>query len=110
MSRADLAAISGVSYMQIWNLENGRTLNPQQTTQERFARAFGVDVPADVAAEAEREVAAQGPGSLIEFDPHDEGSLPMVASVYVFYDTSERPVYVGVARGRPIRDRVREHY
>jgi hypothetical protein len=33
-----------------------------------------------------------------------------VAGVYVFYDVSGRPVYVGMSPKLPIRDRVREHY
>jgi transcriptional regulator with XRE-family HTH domain len=110
LTRAELAAISGVSLMQISNLERGRTLNPQPTTREKLARAFDVHVPAAVAIEAEREVAVEGVRSLTPFDPHDDNSLPVVAGVYVFYDISGRPVYVGMSPRHPIRDRVREHY
>lgn len=110
LSRTELAAISGVSQMQISNLERGRTLNPQPITREKLARAFEVHVPPAVAIEAEREIAVEGVRSLTAFDPHDDDSLPMVAGVYVFYDISGRPVYVGMSPKRPIRDRVREHY
>jgi transcriptional regulator with XRE-family HTH domain len=110
LSRAELAAISGVSLMQISNLERGRTLNPQSTTREKLARAFEAHIPTAVAIEAEREVAVKGVRSLAAFDPHDDEKLPMVAGVYIFYDISGRPVYVGMSPKRPIRDRVREHY
>jgi transcriptional regulator with XRE-family HTH domain len=110
LSRAELAAISGVSPMQISNLERGRTLHPQPATREKLARAFEVHVPAAVAIEAEGEVAGQGLGSTIAFDPYADDSLPRVVGVYVFYDISGRPVYVGMSQRRPIRDRVREHY
>jgi transcriptional regulator with XRE-family HTH domain len=110
MSRAELAALSGVSPMQISNLERGRTVNPQPTTREKLARAFEVHVPDAVAIDAEREVAVQGVRSLIAFDPHNDDGLPTVAGVYIFYDVSGRPIYVGMSPKRPIRDRVREHY
>jgi transcriptional regulator with XRE-family HTH domain len=110
LSRAELAAISGVSQMQISNLERGRTLNPQPTTREKLARAFEVHVPAALVIEAGREVAVQELRSPTTFDPYDDDSLPEVAGVYVFYDISGRPVYVGLSQKRPIRDRVREHY
>lgn len=110
LSRAELAEISGVSRMQISNLERGRTLNPQPTTREKLARALEVHVPAAVVIEAEREIAVEGVRSLTAFDPHDDESLPMAAGVYVFYDISGRPVYVGMSPKRPIRDQVREHH
>lgn len=109
-SRADLADRSGVSHMAIWNLENGRTSNPQRSTRARLEKALGIEVPADVTREAESEVQVQGLGSLVDFDPHDESALPSVPGVYVFYDISDRPVYVGMARKQAISERVRQHY
>jgi transcriptional regulator with XRE-family HTH domain len=110
LSRTELAAISGVSRMQISNLERGRTRNPQPTTREKLARALEVHVPAEVAIEAEREIAVEWFRSLTAFDPHDDESLPLTAGVYVFYDISGTPIYVGMSPRHPIRDRVREHY
>jgi hypothetical protein len=44
---------------------------------------------------------------LTDFDPYDDRNLPSVAGVYVFYDVSERPIYVGKAA--TISNRVKEH-
>jgi hypothetical protein len=40
-------------------------------------------------------------------DPHDAASLPSCPGVYVFYDVSDRPVYVGKAE--KISKRVKDH-
>jgi len=44
---------------------------------------------------------------LTDFDPHDDDDLPEVAGIYVFYDVSDRPVYVGKAQN--IAKRVGDH-
>jgi excinuclease UvrABC nuclease subunit len=59
---------------------------------------------------AEREQEVVGIGSLTDFDPYDDESLPESSGVYVFYDITDRPVYVGKSSKRSIRTRVREHY
>jgi len=71
MSRADLAARSGVSAMQIGNLEGGRTLKPRRATREKLLSVLDVDFLAPVAAEAEREIADDRLGQLIDFDPYN---------------------------------------
>jgi len=48
-----------------------------------------------------------GVGKLIDFDPYDHGQIPEKAGVYVFYDISQRPIYVGQAIN--IASRIREH-
>jgi hypothetical protein len=54
-------------------------------------------------------VSISGLGALIGFEPYDDDSLPAVRGVYVFYDRTKRPVYVGRATKRTIDLRVREH-
>lgn len=107
-SQQQLADRSGVSQPQISNLEIGRNRNPQAGTRERLEVALGVHVPAAVTEETAREAEVGGLGALVDFDPHDRAALPEVPGVYVFYDVSERPVYVGKSN-RTIRERVREH-
>ncbi|RIK82328.1 MAG: hypothetical protein DCC68_06895 [Planctomycetota bacterium] len=107
-SRRQLANLSDVSQMTIWNIESGRTLNPQASTIERLENAFKEQVPEDLSADitdaADLEVADIGP--FTEFDPHDEKDLPTVPGIYVFYDISDRAVYVGKAEiiAKRIRD------
>jgi excinuclease UvrABC nuclease subunit len=42
-----------------------------------------------------------------DFDPHSEDDFPREPGVYVLYDISDRPVYVG--KSANIRDRIRGH-
>ena len=110
LSQLRLAQDSGVSQPQISNIEGGRTLNPQPSTRAKLERALGVSVPEAVVADAQREEEVEGVGTLTDFDPYEDESLPETPGVYVFYDITDRPVYVGRATRRTIRDRVREHY
>ena len=48
-----------------------------------------------------------GVSELIDFDPHDPGEHPALSGVYVLYDISERPLYVG--QGKAIDKRLRDH-
>jgi transcriptional regulator with XRE-family HTH domain len=91
----------------IYNIESGKSLNPQKETRKRLAHALDTPIPSDVAKEAEEAQDIQGLGSLTDFDPYDEKELPSVAGIYVFYDVSDRPVYVGKAA--IIASRVKEH-
>ena len=107
ISVPELASKSGVSAPAIYNIKSGKSLNPQKETRRRLEKAVGAPIPSDVAKEAEVAQEIQGLGSLTDFDPYDERNLPSVAGVYVFYDVSERPIYVGKAA--TISARVKEH-
>lgn len=47
-------------------------------------------------------------GRFINFDPYDNKRLPEKPGVYVFYDISDRPIYVGEAQN--IAHRIRQHH
>lgn len=104
-----LSTESGISGQQISNLETGRSRNPQSETVDALKKALGETPPE--AALKEEEVATEIPGlgSLRDFDPYATERLPEVRGVYVFYDKTKRPVYVGRATKRPISKRVAEH-
>jgi transcriptional regulator with XRE-family HTH domain len=108
LSRKELANKAGVSEMTLWNIESGRTLNPQQSTIESLEAAFGEKLPEDIDAEIaeQADLKVEGIGPFTNFDPHDEDDLPTVPGIYVFYDISDRPVYVGKAAriAKRIRD------
>ena len=102
MSVPELAETSGLSAMAVYNIESGRILNPRSETKARLARALKKDVPPEVNEEAKEEQEIEGLGSLTDFDPHDKNDRPSGPGVYVFYDVSDRPVYVEkVARTLP---------
>ncbi len=113
-SRRQLANAADVSQMTIWNIETGRTLNPQSETIERLENALEEQIPEDLTADITEaaELEVEGVGPFTEFDPHDEESLPKIAGIYVFYDISERPVYVGKAENiaKRIRDPHTDHW
>jgi ribosome-binding protein aMBF1 (putative translation factor) len=104
LSRRDLAAATGISEIQVYNIETGRTLNPREKTRKALERVLG-EAPHEAVEAAEQEADIPGVGQLTDFNPHDEADFPSDPGVYVFYDISERPVYVGQSGNikRPIR-------
>jgi transcriptional regulator with XRE-family HTH domain len=106
MSKAELAQASGLSLPTIYNIETGRSTNPQEETRRRLERALKTEVPKEVQEEAAEEQEITGLGTLKDFDPYGS-DIPKVAGVYVFYDVSDRPVYVG--KGDNISIRVKDH-
>ena len=110
LTQSQLADLAGVSGQQISNIETGRTTNPQSRTREKLAKALGHEPPQDVVAAEEKQAEVVGLGPLVGFDPFDRDQLPQVKGVYVFYDGTKRPVYVGRATNRTIAVRVPEHY
>ncbi len=46
-------------------------------------------------------------GQLTDFDPNNDDDLPDAPGVYVFYDISQRPIYVGESGN--IAGRIRQH-
>lgn len=106
---SELGEKSGVSQPAIYNILSGKSLNPQTRTIEKIASVIG--------NRPEKEdklniLTDAGFGELIDFDPYDENGLPDCNGVYVFYDITDRPVYVGrsTAKDRNIGIRVKEHY
>ena len=50
---------------------------------------------------------SEGLGELIDFNPHSADDLPTGSGVYVFYDLSNRPIYIG--QSEDMKRRIREH-
>ena len=107
MSVSELALVSGVSVPAIYNIESGRSPNPRENTRKKLELALKQDTPDEVVEVAEEAGEIEGLGRLTDFDPYDESDRPTTGGVYVFYDVSERPVYVGQAAN--IAKRVKDH-
>jgi transcriptional regulator with XRE-family HTH domain len=101
----ELAKKSGVSAPTIYNLLSGGAQNPQQRTLTKLESAVGEKF--ERTAEERESYEVSGIGELVDFNPHDPSDQPMKPGVYVFYDISGRPIYVGKATN--IRDRVDDH-
>ena len=107
LSPIELAELSGISYVQIYNLEAGRSTNPRESTRKRLETALKSEVPQEVQEQIDEEQSIEGLGPMTDFEPHDDSYLPKCPGVYVFYDVSDRPIYVG--KSKNISPRVREH-
>jgi len=107
LSVYELAEQASVSVPTIYFLESGRTQLPLEQTRQRLEDALSAKVPAEVTREATAEQEIEGLGSLTDFDPYDAEDRPKLSGVYVFYDISDRPIYVGQAKN--ISNRVKAH-
>lgn len=107
MSVGELSAKAVVSGAAIYNIESGRIENPRAETVSRLEKALERKVPAETKKEIREEATVEGVGEFFEFDPLNEEDWPDVPGIYVFYDISERPIYVG--QGANIRKRIQEH-
>lgn len=107
LSVQELAKSSGISTIAIYNLENGTSQNPREETKGRLSKALGTSIPNDVAQEAAEGQNIEGLGALTDFDPYSREDRPPLPGVYVFYDVSDRPIYVGKASN--IAKRVGDH-
>ena len=109
LTQQSLAKEAGVSQMTISLIESGKTPNPRRSTREQLAKALGSSLTDELAegAPEQAELELAGVGDFRDFNPHDEQDWPEAAGVYVFYDISDRPVYVGKAER--IRSRVKSH-
>lgn len=94
LSRTTLAAKAGISEIQVYNIETGRTTNPREKTRAGLQKVLG-KTPEPVVEAAEKAAEIAGVGQLTDFNPHDDNDFPSEPGVYVFYDISGRPIYVG---------------
>lgn len=107
MSVPELSTIAGISPAAIYNIESGKIKNPQPYTRNQLSNALKQNIPDEVIADTEADQKIQGLGNLTDFEPHDKGNWPQCPGVYVLYDVSERPVYVGKAEN--IAKRLKQH-
>lgn len=107
LSAIELAEKAGLTFPTIYNIESGRSPNPHQSTVEKLEKALGEVVPEDTSQEAKSEATIEGIGQLVDFDPYAEEYLPKQPGIYVLYDISERPIYVG--EGESIKKRILDH-
>lgn len=103
----EIAEKSGLSEASVYNIEAGRSSNPRAETVRKLEHALGAKLEDEVKQEIQEEATIEGLGELSNFDPHNDDDLPTVSGIYVLYDISERPIYVGQASD--IKRRIREH-
>jgi len=110
LTQEELAQKAGVTMRTVNLLEAGRLENLHRRTQNKIADALGEKPPKAAIESTEREARVTGLGALVDFDPYDDGEVtevPQDSGIYIFYDRSQRPVYVGETSD--LRRRLREH-
>lgn len=104
---SQLADESGLSIPTIYNIEAGRAPNPRRRTIELLEKGLGEKFASEFEEEVRKASTVDGVGEFQDFDPHDSEDWPDDPGVYVFYDISDRPVYVGMASA--IAERIKGH-
>jgi transcriptional regulator with XRE-family HTH domain len=91
----EVATKADVSVPTVYNILAGRAQNPHPKTITALEKALGDTFESKAETREASEIA--GIGELIDFNPYDAKEIPMKAGVYVLYDISQRPIYVGKA-------------
>ena len=83
MSKAELSEASGLSLPTIYNIESGRSSNPQEDSRQRLEKALGTKIPTDVKKEVTEEQQIIGLGALKDFDPYGDDISKCAGSLCV---------------------------
>lgn len=106
--RLTLAQLSDKCKITDYRLRGMEKGQHQPTAQvlRRLEDALGEQAPS-ASAPPISNISIAGVGALQDFDPHNVNDRPVCAGVYVFYDISDRSIYVGESKN--IRLRIRQH-
>jgi transcriptional regulator with XRE-family HTH domain len=107
LSVGELANRAGLSYPGIYNIERGITRSLRDSTRKKIEAALSITIPTETKQEIAQESQIVGLGNFEDFDPHDDGERPHEPGIYMLYDISERPIYVG--EGGNVRRRIKDH-
>lgn len=105
LSVYELAAKAGISGTAIYNIEQGRIARPRPDTLRKLGEVLKAEMSPKTVSEAD-QAELSGLGVFDGFDPYKDSDLPSTPGLYVLYDISERPIYVG--EGPDIKERIRE--
>ena len=108
ISIGDLVEKTGITYTGIRNIVKGNTVSPRKETREKLAGALNEVIPPGVEAEIENQSISIPGFEWVDFTPTDLQTVPQSSGVYVFYDITDRPVYVGKS-SKNVRIRVKDH-
>ena len=106
-SVGELASRAGLSTPAIYRIEQGITRNLREATRNKLENALASNIPAETTQEIERESQVLGLGTFEDFDPHEDDERPNEPGLYMLYDISDRPIYVG--EGSNVRKRIKDH-
>jgi transcriptional regulator with XRE-family HTH domain len=107
ISIQELADKAGLTYVGVWSIVKGHTRSPRDKTRAKLYAALDSEVPSEIETEVENQSNVSG-YTWTDFSPYDLQTIPELGGVYVFYDITDRPVYVGKSRSN-VRSRVQDH-
>jgi transcriptional regulator with XRE-family HTH domain len=134
LSQEALAAAANVTQPTVSNIETGKSRNPHRSSWEKIITALtsaaqessgsseedqigeGASSRAEEIKKEAEEVVDHASldnsideiGSLVDFEPHDDDNLPSEPGIYIFYDVTDRPTYIG--QSKDIRRRIRGNH
>ena len=134
LSQEALAIAANVTQPTVSNIETGKSRNPHPSSWAKIINALtdaaqkssgsigetqvGEEEPSraeEIKKEAEQVVgnassdnSIERIGSLVDFEPHDDENLPSEPGIYIFYDVTDRPTYIG--QSGDIRRRIRGNH
>jgi transcriptional regulator with XRE-family HTH domain len=108
LSIGALAEKTGITYTGIWNIIRGNTVSPRKETRDKLAAALNELIPPAIEAEIANQAMPLPGFEWVDFTPTDLETVPQASGVYVFYDITDRPVYVGKS-SKNVRVRVKDH-
>lgn len=107
LSIQELATSSGVSYVSIWQIEHDKISIPRKQTIDKLEKALNKKFTYSKPAAIEQTKPNSMLGTFQEFNPYEINERPNEPGIYVLYDISERPIYVGQAN--KISARIKNH-
>ena len=105
LSLEELSQKSNVDERHIRSIEHG-ALPGNATVVRKLETALGEVAPAETSPSGVTN-AIPGVGKLEDFNPHNVDERPVCAGIYVLYDISDRPIYIGESKN--IRQRLKQH-
>lgn len=105
LSQAQLGERIGVGQGAIYNWESGKGA-PNPSNLKLLEQIIG-PIALQEAPNTTEDDGVDGIGNLEDFDPYNKEEIPDLPGVYVFYDISQRPVYVG--ESQRIATRIDQH-
>lgn len=110
LSVSKIAEEAGISAQAIYFIEDGRTRNPSVKTQSLISAALQKLTTETLDVQNSVEITTNTSQDLIEleeFDPYSPASHPEKPGIYILYDVSDRPIYVGQSNN--IKGRIKNH-
>lgn len=134
LSQEELADAANVTQPTVSNIETGKSRNPHRSSWDKITKALtevaqkasgssekengGDEAPSraeqiekeahEIVDNAGSDARIEQIGSLVDFEPHDDDNLPSEPGIYIFYDVTDRPTYIG--QSGDIRRRIRGNH